>query len=89
MLHDARLREHLPDIGSGYADLSTGLSRVVKKDPVSNDVRFPLREVVPAAESNQGSAIANPRGHQKGEYNGNKEGDKTLDWRRVSARTWE
>lgn len=84
MLHDARLCEHLPDIGSRDADLPAGLSRVIKKNAVADNMRFSLCEVVPAAKSNQWSAIANLWGHQKRKYNGNKEGDETLDWDGIS-----
>lgn len=79
MLHDTRLLESLPDIGSRDLDMSACFPGVIQQDAVLDDLGLPLCEVAPAAHGNQRSAIASLGRHKKCKHDSDEQCDDSLN----------
>lgn len=58
VLEGVRLAHGIPDILCRDLDVTTCFARIVKKDPVADDVGFAWSEIAPALETDKGITIA-------------------------------
>lgn len=80
MLHNSGLFQGAPDICLGDLDMAVSLARVIKENPIANDMRLSLSEIAQAPEANQRTTIAGLGRNEQGEDNANEECQKALNY---------